>query len=207
MTGWQQNMIFYHMIYAHVHEFFHKSWGQEVVKHLKTLLSIADMKDLSLLRVLDEPDEYISSVWALTRPPSPKPSPMSELPQSLRGENSKEIKGSQFAKFIAERKGMFNQPSQQVKRGVNQEIPSKLWPLHIFCAKWEITRNYDHKLIPYILGYFWITICLDKVTWSHSYDTRILKKLKIKLTISCHGHKILYHNENGVDIWKSVNSY
>lgn len=78
------------------------------------------------MRVLDEPDEYISSVWALTRPPSPKPSPMSELPQSLRGENSKEIKGSQFAKFIAERKGMFNQPSQQVKRGVNQEIPSKL---------------------------------------------------------------------------------
>ncbi|XP_028776760.1 glyoxysomal processing protease, glyoxysomal isoform X1 [Neltuma alba] len=110
--------------------------GGTVIPHLNFSIPCAalapiyvfskDMKNLSVLRVLDEPDEYISSVWALMRPSSPKLPPMSELPQSLVDDNSKEIKGSRFAKFIAERKGIFDQPSQQVKRGVDQVTPSKL---------------------------------------------------------------------------------
>ncbi|KAI9077002.1 hypothetical protein K1719_041078 [Acacia pycnantha] len=110
--------------------------GGTVIPHLNFSIPCAalapiyafskDMKDLSLLRVLDEPDEYISSVWALMRPSSPKLPPMSKLPQSLLDENSKENKGSRFAKFIAERKGIFDRSSQHVKHGVNQIIPSKL---------------------------------------------------------------------------------
>ncbi|KAI9074078.1 hypothetical protein K1719_043970 [Acacia pycnantha] len=110
--------------------------GGTVIPHLNFSIPCAalapiyafskDMKDLSLLRVLDEPDEYILSVWALMRPSSPKLPPMSKLPQSLLDENSKENKGSRFAKFIAERKGIFDRSSQHVKRGVNQIIPSKL---------------------------------------------------------------------------------
>ncbi|KAG4960437.1 Glyoxysomal processing protease, glyoxysomal [Glycine soja] len=65
------------------------------------------MEDLSLLRILDEPNEYLSSVWALMRPSYPNPHPMHDPPQSVTDNKSKE-KGSRFAKFIAERKDIFN---------------------------------------------------------------------------------------------------
>ncbi|XP_054777019.1 glyoxysomal processing protease, glyoxysomal isoform X2 [Prosopis cineraria] len=110
--------------------------GGTVIPHLNFSIPCAalapifvfskDMKDLSLLRVLDEPDEYISSVWALMRPSSLKLPPMFQLPQSLLDDNSKENKGSRFAKFLAERKGLFDRPSQQVQHGVNKVTPSKL---------------------------------------------------------------------------------
>lgn len=86
------------------------------------------MQDLSLLRILDEPNEYISSVWALMRPSSPKLNPMPDPHQSLLDYKSKEEKGSRFAKFIAERKDIFNGPSHVGKSGVlsKEVIPSKL---------------------------------------------------------------------------------
>ncbi|CAL0300907.1 unnamed protein product [Lupinus luteus] len=77
-----------------------------------------DMKNFSLLRILDEPDEYISSVWALMRPSSPKVNGMPNLPQSLVDNKSKDVKGSQFAKFIAERNDIFKMPSNIGKSGV-----------------------------------------------------------------------------------------
>ena len=75
------------------------------------------MQDLSLLRILDEPNEYLSAVWALMRPSSPKLPSFSELPQSLN-ENNGKGKGSQFAKFIAERKEAFDGPFQLGKSKV-----------------------------------------------------------------------------------------
>lgn len=87
-----------------------------------------DMQDLSLLQILDEPNEYISSVWALMRPSSPKLNPMPDQPPSPLNYKSKEENGSQFAKFIKERKGIFNDPSHIGKSGVLSKdvIPSKL---------------------------------------------------------------------------------
>lgn len=88
----------------------------------------ADMQDLSLLQILEEPNKYISSVWALMRPSSPKLNPMPDQPPSPLNYKSKEEKGSQFAKFIKERKGIFNDPSHIGKSGVLSKdvIPSKL---------------------------------------------------------------------------------
>lgn len=87
-----------------------------------------DMQDLSLLRILDEPNEYISSVWALMRPSSPTIQPMPDRPHTLLDYKNKEEKGSRFAKFIAERKDIFNDPSHIGKSGVlsKEVIPSKL---------------------------------------------------------------------------------
>lgn len=87
-----------------------------------------DMQDLSLLRILDEPNEYISSVWALMQPSSPKLNPVSDPPRSLLDYKSKEEKGSQFAKFIAERKDIYNGTPQIGKSGLLSKdvIPSKL---------------------------------------------------------------------------------
>ncbi|KAJ7968588.1 glyoxysomal processing protease, glyoxysomal [Quillaja saponaria] len=87
-----------------------------------------DMQDLSLLQPLDQPDQHLSSVWALVPPLSPKPPPLPNLPQSLLDNDNKEVKGSRFAKFIAERKEIFKRPSQLGKVGTvsNEVIPSKL---------------------------------------------------------------------------------
>ncbi|KAK7327856.1 hypothetical protein VNO77_21949 [Canavalia gladiata] len=80
-----------------------------------------DMQDLSLLRILDEPNEYLSSIWALMRPSYPKLHPMHDPPQSVTENKGKEEKGSRFSKFIAERKDIF-------KSGVLSKdvFPSKL---------------------------------------------------------------------------------
>ncbi|KAK1275649.1 Glyoxysomal processing protease, glyoxysomal [Acorus gramineus] len=53
-----------------------------------------DMQDLSMLHALDEPNELLSSIWALM--PSPPSKPKSVM------EKFKEGKGSRFAKFLAE---------------------------------------------------------------------------------------------------------
>lgn len=63
-----------------------------------------DMEDLSVVKVLDEPDEQLSSIWALMSQRSPKPSPLPDLPQLLGEEHETKGKGSRFAKFIAERR-------------------------------------------------------------------------------------------------------
>ncbi|TKY71725.1 Glyoxysomal processing protease [Spatholobus suberectus] len=82
------------------------------------------MLDLSLLRILDEPNEYLSSIWALMRPSYPKLHPMHDPPQALADNKSKEEKGSRFAKFIAERKDIFNVGKNRVIP--KEVIPSKL---------------------------------------------------------------------------------
>lgn len=53
---------------------------------------------------------------------------MPDQPPSPLNYKSKEEKGSQFAKFIKERKGIFNDPSHIGKSGVLSKdvIPSKL---------------------------------------------------------------------------------
>ncbi|XP_027932289.1 glyoxysomal processing protease, glyoxysomal [Vigna unguiculata] len=81
------------------------------------------MEDLSLLKILDEPNEYLSSVWALMRPSYPNPHPTHDPPHSATHHKSKE-KGSRFAKFIAERKDVFNVGKSGVLS--KEVIPSKL---------------------------------------------------------------------------------
>ncbi|KAM1004844.1 hypothetical protein EV1_004906 [Malus domestica] len=88
-----------------------------------------DMQDLSLLQVLDQPNEYLSSVWALMPPLSPKPPPLPpHIPESLLQDNNKEAKGSRFARFVAERKDVFENPNQlgKERRLPNNVVPSKL---------------------------------------------------------------------------------
>ncbi|PQM38542.1 glyoxysomal processing protease glyoxysomal isoform X2 [Prunus yedoensis var. nudiflora] len=112
--------------------------GRTVIPHLNFSIPCAallpifkfakDMQDISLLQVLDQPNKYISSVWALMPPLSPKPPPLPHMPQPLRQENNKEGKGSRFAKFIAERQDAFTKPTQLGKAGrlSNDAVPSKL---------------------------------------------------------------------------------
>lgn len=86
------------------------------------------MQDLSLLQVLDQPNEHLSSVWALMPPLSPKPPPLPHMKQSLPNDTNKEGKGSRFAKFLAERQDVFLKPTQLNKAGrlFNDIVPSKL---------------------------------------------------------------------------------
>ncbi|PON61385.1 Peptidase S1C [Trema orientale] len=90
-----------------------------------------DMQDFSLLEILDQPNDHLSSVWALMPPLSPKSPPLPSLPVSLLDENNdnkKEAKGSRFAKFIAERQGVLRKPTQPGNKGkqANVIVPSKL---------------------------------------------------------------------------------
>ncbi|GMY37401.1 glyoxysomal processing protease, glyoxysomal isoform X2 [Fagus crenata] len=87
-----------------------------------------DMQDLSLLQILDRPNEHLSSVWALMPPLSPKPPPLPNLPQSLLEDENKEGKGSRFAKFMAERQELLKKSIQlgKMERRSNEIIPSKL---------------------------------------------------------------------------------
>ncbi|WOG85142.1 hypothetical protein DCAR_0104329 [Daucus carota subsp. sativus] len=88
-----------------------------------------DMQNLSLLEDLDKPNEYISSVWALVPPVTPKPGPyLPDSPEFLSGDNSKDVKGSRFAKFIAERQEMLKKTSEsdKVDGPFTKFLPSKL---------------------------------------------------------------------------------
>ncbi|KAI3937524.1 hypothetical protein MKW92_050305 [Papaver armeniacum] len=120
--------------------------GGTVIPHLNFSIPCAalepifkfskEMKDLSILEILDKPNENLSSVWALLPPISPKRVPVPTVltqPQSIRkAVNDKEgkEKGSSFAKFISERQGeMFpKSPSQlvRVENFLKEIIPSKL---------------------------------------------------------------------------------
>ncbi|KAJ4981908.1 hypothetical protein NE237_032745 [Protea cynaroides] len=75
-----------------------------------------DMQNPSVLQELDEPNERISSIWALMPPLPPSRRPqLPHLPQ-VPLEPQKEGKGSRFAKFIAERHGdVFPKSNQLLK--------------------------------------------------------------------------------------------
>ncbi|PWA67909.1 Peptidase S1C [Artemisia annua] len=79
-----------------------------------------DMKDLSILKDLDKPNEHLSSVWALMPPVSTNPRP--------EGDNIKDTKGSSFAKFIAEKQHLFKQtsPPDKMDPDCSKVVPSKL---------------------------------------------------------------------------------
>ncbi|CAK7350557.1 unnamed protein product [Dovyalis caffra] len=109
--------------------------GGTVIPHLNFSIPCAvlapifdfakDMQDISLLQNLDQPNEHLSSVWALMPPLSPKPSP--PLPTILQ-DNEKQVKGSKFTKFIAERDKLFRGSTQLGKADSisNLSFPSKL---------------------------------------------------------------------------------
>ncbi|XWS18416.1 hypothetical protein CRYUN_Cryun32bG0042000 [Craigia yunnanensis] len=88
-----------------------------------------DMQDFSPLQNLDQPNEHLSSVWALMPPLSPKPGPPPNFPQPLLEDNNrKERNGYRFAKFIAERNELLKRSAQfgKVERLPNEIFPSKL---------------------------------------------------------------------------------
>lgn len=113
--------------------------GGTVIPHLNFSIPCAalepifkyskDMQDLSLLDYLDKPNEDLSSVWALMPPLSPKPGPsLPNLPPILQRDKNKDIKGSRFAKFMAERQELLKNTSQQgkVESIFTKPLPSKL---------------------------------------------------------------------------------
>ncbi|XP_052301173.1 glyoxysomal processing protease, glyoxysomal isoform X4 [Populus trichocarpa] len=113
--------------------------GGTVIPHLNFSIPCAvlapifdfakEMRDIALLQNLDQPNEDLSSVWALMPPLPPKPTPpLSTLPESILQDNEKQVKGSRFAKFIAERDKLFRGSTQLGKAGSisNVIFPSKL---------------------------------------------------------------------------------
>ncbi|KAI3740695.1 hypothetical protein L2E82_31166 [Cichorium intybus] len=97
-----------------------KHGGGTVIPHLNFSIPCAalkpifnfskDMKDISILKDLDKPNEHLSSVWALMPPASP------ELPGLPEENNIKDTKGSKFAKFIAEQQELVKQTSPLDKK-------------------------------------------------------------------------------------------
>ncbi|CAN8304032.1 unnamed protein product [Cochlearia groenlandica] len=84
-----------------------------------------DMDNMEILQTLDQPNEELSSIWALMPSLSPKLKTKTEhsLPKLLEdGNNNKQEKGSRFAKFIAESQDMFIKPIKPPR----DMIPSKL---------------------------------------------------------------------------------
>lgn len=88
------------------------------------------MEDKSILQHLDKPNEHLSSIWALMPPLSPRQvPPFLYQPKSLPDADTKEKKGSRFAKFIAERNGeVFIGPKNIIKavKPSNEILSSKL---------------------------------------------------------------------------------
>ncbi|KAJ4835915.1 hypothetical protein Tsubulata_048493 [Turnera subulata] len=87
-----------------------------------------DMRDISLLQNLDQPNEHLSSIWALMPQLSPKPHPsFPNLPQPLLEDNDKQGKGSRFAKFLADRDKVLRSTPLGVAESVsNKNLYSKL---------------------------------------------------------------------------------
>ncbi|KAK2970363.1 hypothetical protein RJ640_030068 [Escallonia rubra] len=113
--------------------------GGTVIPHLNFSIPCAalkpifnfskDMHNFSLLEDLDQPNEHLSAIWALMPPLSPKPGPSLPLmPPVLLGDSNKDVKGSRFAKFIAERQELVKSTTRLDKEeGVSTKfIPSKL---------------------------------------------------------------------------------
>uniref|UniRef100_A0A803LLK3 Glyoxysomal processing protease, glyoxysomal n=1 Tax=Chenopodium quinoa TaxID=63459 RepID=A0A803LLK3_CHEQI len=64
-----------------------------------------DMQKLSVLQQLDRPNKNLTSVWAMMPSISPDPDPsLHSADDLLRKDEGKQSKGSQFAKFINEKK-------------------------------------------------------------------------------------------------------
>ncbi|KAL2931860.1 Glyoxysomal processing protease glyoxysomal [Bienertia sinuspersici] len=91
---------------------------------LKPVFSFAkDMQNRSLLQQLDRPNKELTSMWAMM-----PPDPDTGLDNLLRKDEEKQSKGSQFAKFINERKELLRKSHhlntmQDLSRDT---IPSKL---------------------------------------------------------------------------------
>lgn len=89
------------------------------------------MQEFSLLDYLDKPNKQLSSVWALAPPLSSKLGPslldLPLLPQD-GGNKDKDIKGSRFAKFMADRDELLkNTPQPDKPEGTQTKfISSKL---------------------------------------------------------------------------------
>lgn len=85
---------------------------------LKPVFEFADKQDASLLQALDNPNEIISSIWALQTPPSP-------TEKSLFEKNRREGKGTRFTQFLAEKQAEFTplKDGGQLFRG---KFPSRL---------------------------------------------------------------------------------
>ncbi|KAE8689435.1 Protease-related, putative isoform 2 [Hibiscus syriacus] len=123
-----------YIIDAHVNA---RHGGGKVIPHLNFSITSAVlmpifqfarvMKDFSPLQHLDQPNEHLSSVWTLMPPLSPKPGPRLDLPQlPVEGNDSKEGKGSRFAKFIAERNELLKGTSQL---GKPERLPNQILPI------------------------------------------------------------------------------
>ncbi|KAL7618680.1 hypothetical protein Lser_V15G04365 [Lactuca serriola] len=107
-----------------------KHGGGTVIPHLNFSIPCAalqpvfnfskDMKDISILKDLDKPNEQLSSVWALMPGPA--------LPDPLPGLPGDERKGSKFAKFIANRQEFLKQVSPLDNKDADSSkyLPSKL---------------------------------------------------------------------------------
>ncbi|CAH1440166.1 unnamed protein product [Lactuca virosa] len=113
-----------------------KHGGGTVIPHLNFSIPCAalqpvfnfskDMKDISILKDLDRPNEQLSSVWALMPPATPEPGPA--LPDQLPGLPGEEKKGSKFAKFIANRQEFLKEasPLDNKDGDSSKYLPSKL---------------------------------------------------------------------------------
>lgn len=74
-----------------------------------------DEHDWSMLKVLDEPNDLLSSVWALAPPPS-------QSKQSISEKNDQEGKGSRFSKFLAKKHSGLEDLTHVIK----EKLPSKM---------------------------------------------------------------------------------
>ncbi|RWV80178.1 hypothetical protein GW17_00058588, partial [Ensete ventricosum] len=82
---------------------------------LLPVFRFSDDYDLSMLKVLDEPNDLLSSVWALAPLPS-------QSNQSISEKNDQEGKGSRFSKFLAEKHSGLEDLTSTIK----EKLPSKL---------------------------------------------------------------------------------
>lgn len=87
------------------------------------------MRDVTILEELEKPNEHLSSVWALMPPLYPKTDPLLDIPKFPAEDNIKGVKGSRFAKFLADRNELLKTTNE---RGTarsfltNDLMPSKL---------------------------------------------------------------------------------
>ncbi|CAD5194005.1 unnamed protein product [Musa acuminata subsp. malaccensis] len=82
---------------------------------LLPIFRFSDEHDWSMLKVLDEPNDLLSSVWALAPPPS-------QSKQSISEKNDQEGKGSRFSKFLAKKHSGLEDLTHVIK----EKLPSKL---------------------------------------------------------------------------------
>ncbi|CAL9080392.1 unnamed protein product [Musa textilis] len=80
---------------------------------LLPIFRFSDEHDRSMLKVLDEPNDLLSSVWALAPPPS----------QSKQSISDQEGKGSRFSKFLAEKHSGLEDLTHIIKK---EKLPCKL---------------------------------------------------------------------------------